>query len=467
MPARSAVKLLVVGGGGREHAIVDKLRRDVPEAEVLAAPGNPGIAATARTVPVGASDLEALAELAAAEAVDLTVVGPEAPLAAGIADLFEERRLPLFGPSRAAARLESSKAFAKRVMAEVGVPTAAFRTFTDPREAREHVSGRPLPMVVKASGLAAGKGAFVCRTREEALRAVRETMEERRFGEAGEEVVVEDFLEGEELSAFFLADGERAVPLLPSRDYKRAGEGDHGPNTGGMGAYAPAGRPGRAADAAERARLLEEVRERIARPVLEAMAERGTPYRGFLYAGLMLTAEGPMVVEFNCRLGDPEAQVVLPLTRSSLVEPMRAVARGEPLTGWSAEPAAGAALVTVLASGGYPGSYEKGKPIRIPPALEDEDRRIYHAGTARRGGELVTAGGRVLGVTGLGEDLPTAARRSRAGAEGVEFEGKRWRRDIGFHDLEEPASGGPGSPDAADGPASSRASAAPGASQGE
>lgn len=440
------MKLLVVGSGGREHALLDRLRRDAREAELFAAPGNAGTARIARNLPIAASDLEALASFAASERVELTVVGPEAPLAAGIVDLFEARRLPIFGPTRAAARIEASKAFAKRLMWRRGVATAPFEIFTEAEPALTHLDSLDPPFVVKASGLAAGKGAIVSRSREEGRTAVRQMMLERRFGDAGAEVVVEHFLEGEELSVFFLTDGERAVPLVPSRDYKRVGERDRGPNTGGMGAYAPAGpsptgplpAPGRESDApGARAKLLERLRREIALPVLEGMAEQGAPYRGLLYCGLMLTVEGPRVVEFNCRFGDPETQVVLPLTLSGLLEPLLAIARRESLGDWGAETAEGAALVTVLASAGYPGSYQKGKAIQIPAHLEEDDAlRIYHAGTSRRDGELVTAGGRVLGVVGLGSDLLAAASRCRQGAEAIEFEGKQWRRDIGWHEVE-------------------------------
>ncbi len=417
------MKILVVGGGGREHALAAKIRADRPDADLRVAPGNPGTARIARNVPVEAGDLDGLAAYAAEEAVDLTVVGPEAPLAAGLVDRLEERGLPAFGPSADAARIEASKAFADRLMREHGIPTADFRVFEDPGAARRHVRERGAPVVVKASGLAAGKGALVCGTVEEAERAVDALMVERRFGEAGDRVVVEEMLEGRELSVFFLTDGRRAVPLLPSRDHKRAREGGRGPNTGGMGACAPV------EDAPPE--LVEEVRRTIALPTLEALDDRGSPYRGFLYCGLMLTDEGPKVVEFNCRMGDPEAQVVLPLTRSSLVEPMAEVARGGSLAGWSPTFADGAALVTVLASGGYPTDYETGFPIRIPDDLEGERLRVYHAGTARRDGELVTAGGRVLGAVGLDEDLEAAGERSRAAAARIEFEGKHWRRDIG------------------------------------
>lgn len=417
------MKILVVGSGGREHALAAKLRADAPDADLYVAPGNPGTESVATNVPIASGALDELASFAEGEAVDLTVVGPEAPLAEGLADRFRERGLPVFGPGRDAARIEASKAFAKRLMREHGVPTADFRTFDDPDAARAWIAGRGAPIVVKASGLAAGKGALVCETTGEADRAVDRIMVERRFGEAGDRLVVEEFLEGRELSVFFLADGESAVPLLPSRDHKRARDGGEGPNTGGMGAYAPVedGTP----------ELVEEVRRTIALPVLEALAEAGSPYRGFLYAGLMLTDEGPKVVEFNCRLGDPEAQVVLPLTRSSLVEPMEAVARGDGLSGWEPDVRSGAALITVLASGGYPTDYDTGFPITLPDDLEGPCVRIYQAGTARQDGQLVTDGGRVLGAVGLGASLQAAGERSRAAAGRIEFRGARWRRDIG------------------------------------
>ena len=421
------MRILVVGGGGREHAFVDKFRRDEPDARIFAAPGNPGMAGAAELVPIAADAIGELADLAAARRIDLTVVGPEAPLAAGIADVFARRGLPVFGPSAAASRLESSKAFAKRLMARSGVPTARFAAFTDPGAARAYVEAHAEPLVVKASGLAAGKGAIVCATRAEALGAIEGMMVEARFGDAGSEVVVEEFMEGIELSVFFIADGERALPLLTSRDYKRIGEGDVGPNTGGMGAYSPA--------APSSAAFIDTVRRRIAEPVLGALAEAGSPFRGFLYAGLMLTDEGPKVVEFNCRLGDPETQAVLPLTRSPLAEPLGRVARGEGLDDRGPEPAAGASLVTVLASAGYPASSDRGRPIELPEADPDV-ARIYHAGTAEREGRLVTAGGRVLAVAGLGDTLEEAARNSRETAARISFEGAQWRSDIGWHELE-------------------------------
>lgn len=428
--------LLIVGSGGREHALAWKLHRDVPDATVHVAPGNPGTAemdGRVQNVDVPSSDLGGLAEFAEARSVDLTVVGPEAPLAAGLADVFAERGLPVFGPGREAARIESSKAFAKELMEEKEVPTARHRTFRDPDEARGHLDRVGAPVVVKASGLAAGKGAYVCDTLEEAREAVDEIMVRRDYGDAGDRVVIEERLRGDELSVLFLADGERAVPLVPSRDYKQAREGDEGPNTGGMGAYAPV--------AAATPELVETVRREIVGPVLEGLAERGAPYHGVLYAGLMLTDSGPRVLEFNCRFGDPEAQVILPLTAAGLAEPMRAVARGGTLRGWRPETSPGAALITVLASGGYPLEYEVDREIEIPADVSGPRRHVFHAGTGRHDGRLVTAGGRVLGVVGLGDDLSGAAARSREGADLIRFEGKQWRSDIGYHEL---PPGGPG-----------------------
>lgn len=421
------LKVLIVGGGGREHALAAKLARDAPGATLFAAPGNPGTESVARNLPIADSDIEGLAQFAERERVDLTVVGPEIPLAAGIADVFAERRLPLFGPSGAAARIESSKVFAKTLMRERGIPTAGFQTFRSHADAARYLASVEPPVVVKASGLAGGKGAVVCTTRSEAKAALDEMMMQDRFGPAGREVVIEEFLEGEELSVFFVSDGTDAVPLGTARDHKRRFEGDEGPNTGGMGAYAPVG--GLEED------LVERVRREIAMPVLEALAELGTPYRGFLYAGLMLTTEGPKVIEFNCRLGDPEAQVVLPLTSADLLQPLTAVARGETLGDWRPATSRRSALVTVVVCGEYPGRVERGLPIEIPPDLEREDLRIFHAGTALADGRLVTGGGRVLGVTGLGTSLRDAAERSRRGAAAVRFEGSAWRADIGRAEL--------------------------------
>jgi phosphoribosylamine---glycine ligase len=425
------VKILVVGNGGREHALLCKLRRDAPGAELFVTLGNGGTDRLATALPIGPGEIQALAGWAEAEGVDLTVVGPEVPLAEGAVDLFSSRGLPIFGPTALAAEIESSKAFAKGLMREHGIPTAAFETFTELAAAEDFVRRMGAPLVVKASGLAAGKGAVVCPSVEAALAAVREMLGARVFGEAGAQVVIEEFMEGEELSLFALTDGERVLPLLPAQDHKRVGEGDTGPNTGGMGAYAPVSIAGPA--------VVERALSEVLLPTVAAMAAADRPFRGLLYAGLMLTAEGPRVVEFNCRFGDPETQVVLPLLESSLLEPMRAIATGAGLGGAAGEALrwrTGAAVTTVLASAGYPGDYASGHPVEIPADLEeDADVMVFHAGTRRRDGGVVTAGGRVLAVTGLGPDVAAAAERSRDAAERIRFPGRQFRRDIGWREI--------------------------------
>lgn len=420
------MRILVVGGGGREHAFVRKLAEDDPRATLLCAPGNPGTARHGRNVSVAPSDVRSLVRLASDEAVDLVVVGPEQSLADGLADACAEARVPVFGPTAGAARIEASKAFAKRLMTDIGVPTAAYEVFRDAGAARAFAAGLDAPLVVKASGLAGGKGAIVCADHAAADRAIHELLETGTMGEAGAEIVIEEFMEGEELSVFFITDGHAAIALAPARDHKRRFEGGAGPNTGGMGAFSPV--PG--ADDA----LVDRVHREIAEPVLAGLAARGCPYRGFLYAGLMLTSDGPKVIEFNCRMGDPETQVVLPLMAESLLEPLLAVARGASLDGWRPAAPSRAALTTVLVSEGYPGTPAIGRPIELPADLEDSDLHVYHAGTRLDGDELVTAGGRVFAVTGIGPDPHAAARRSREGAERIVFEGADWRRDIGRSD---------------------------------
>ncbi|HEY7771079.1 phosphoribosylamine--glycine ligase [Longimicrobium sp.] len=424
------MKILVVGNGGREHALLWKLRRDAPGAELFITRGNGGTDALATSIPLDAGELQSLAGWAEQNQIDLTIVGPEAPLAEGIADHFGNHRLPVFGPSKQAARIESSKAFAKGLMARHGIPTAAFQVFTALPEAEDYVRSVAGPVVVKASGLAAGKGVVVCDDTDQALTALRETMEGGAFGVAGAEVVVEERMTGEELSVFALTDGQNVVPMVPAQDHKRVGEGESGPNTGGMGAYAPV--------SLATPELMERVEREILRPTVAAMAAEGCPFRGLLYAGLMLTPDGPKVVEFNCRFGDPETQVVLPLLRSSLLDPILEIARGGSLAGvrlgWSAQ----AAATTVLASGGYPGDYPSGVPIHLPAELQSSDDVIvFHAGTRRADdGALVTAGGRVLAVTALAPTVAAAAERSRAAAESIRFEGKHFRRDIGWREIE-------------------------------
>jgi phosphoribosylamine--glycine ligase len=423
------MKILMVGNGGREHALLWKLQRDAPGAQFYITGGNGGTASLATPLPFRPTELGALAGWAEANSIDLTIVGPEAPLAEGIADLFKRRKLPIFAPSRGAAAIEASKAYAKELMRRAGVPTASFATFTDPAAAAEYIRREGAPIVVKASGLAAGKGAVVCTSVSEALDAVRSMLVGSEFGAAGSEVVIESFMAGEEVSIFALTDGTDLLTLLPAQDHKRIGEGDTGPNTGGMGAYAPVSLVDEA--------LLERIRREILLPTLAALRDDGYPFRGLLYAGLMLTAEGPKVVEFNARFGDPETQAVLPLLRSSLLEPILAVARGGSVDGATLEWKPGAALTTVLAAGGYPGLYAPGAEITIPEWIgTDEDVVVFHAGTARQGERLVTAGGRILAVTGIGATLEAAAEKSRAAAAAISFDGKQYRRDIGWRELE-------------------------------
>jgi len=422
------MRILMVGNGGREHALLWKLKRDAPEAEFFATQPNGGMSELAEGVEIAPGDIEALSGWAASRSIDLTVVGPEAPLAAGIVDRFKAKGLPIFGPTAEAARIEASKAFAKELMREAGVPTADFRVFRDQAAAEDYVREQGVPVVVKASGLAAGKGAIVCGKEQDALEAIREMLQDLRFGEAGREVVIEECMRGEELSVFALTDGRSVLSMVPSQDHKRVGEGDTGPNTGGMGAYAPVSlvRPG----------FLEQVEADILIPTLRAMEARGAPFQGLLYAGLMLTRDGPKVVEFNCRFGDPETQVVLPLMDGSLLEPLATIAEGGTISGMTIRQRTGGAVTTVLASEGYPGSYQKGKAMTIPPELhQDPNLLVFHAGTRREGPGLVTSGGRVLAVTGLGDTLGDAARKSLLGAEAIEFDGKYFRTDIGWREF--------------------------------
>ena len=422
------MRILIVGNGGREHTLAWKLRRDAPGATLFVTQPNGGMAGEVESLEIAPGDVEALAGWAMAQQIDLTVIGPEAPLAAGLADRLIRNGVPVFGPTKAAARIESSKSYSKALMQRAGVPTAAFRSFTDPEEAAAYVREAEAPVVVKASGLAAGKGAVVCETVEEALETLTRMMTDRAFGEAGREVVVEEFMHGEELSVFALADGENALLMLPSQDHKRVNEGDRGPNTGGMGAYAPV--------SLTTPELLSEVSDRIIQPTLAALAEDGSEFRGLLYAGVMLTDQGPRVVEFNCRFGDPESQVVLPLLSSSLLDPMMEVAQGGRLSGASLEWSGGAALTTVVASEGYPGGYPKGLTIRIPESVRDDpDILLFHAGTKRDAAGLTTSGGRVIAATGLGATLSQAAGRSRGAAGAVEFEGAQFRSDIGWREF--------------------------------
>ena len=421
------MSILVVGGGGREHALVWALRRDDGDVSLFAAPGNPGTADLATNLDVPVTDLAGLAAAVRRHQVKLVIVGPEAPLAAGLADRLRADGVPVFGPSAAAARLESSKAFAKEVMHAAGVRTAESRSFTDLPQARRFIMSHAEPLVVKASGLAAGKGVVVCETRAEATAAADAMLGEGKLGAAGREVIVEEFLAGEELSVLALTDGEQILVLPGVQDHKRLGEGDTGPNTGGMGAYCPVG--------LATPTLLARVRQEVLEPTLREMRRRKTPYTGTLYAGLMITRDGdPYVLEFNCRFGDPETQVVLPVLPRGSTEHLRAIATGGWKPGTDALIQTRAAVTTVLAARGYPDAPERGAAIAIPPDLGD-DVLLFHAGTTRDSdGTLRVNGGRVLNVTACAETVAAAATRSRAAAERITFTGKTYRRDIAWRE---------------------------------
>jgi phosphoribosylamine---glycine ligase len=426
------VRVLVVGGGGREHALLWALHRDAPDGTFFCLPGNAGTAKLATNLPGSATDVEAVAAAAKDKGVDLVVIGPEGPLAAGLADRLTRDGIPAFGPSQAAARLESSKTFAKSVMVRAGVPTARAETFTDHAKALRYIASHSEPLVVKASGLAAGKGAIVCATRDEAGDAVTAMLKEGTLGAAGAEVLIEEYIEGEELSVLAVTDGNHFAVLPPAQDHKRIGEGDVGPNTGGMGAYCPV--------SIATTELLERVSREVFQPTLKYMRDAGTPYKGILYAGLMLREHdgAPCVIEFNCRFGDPEAQAILAATPPGLLPVLRMVAEG----GWMPDGmrlggAKHAAVTTVLAAEGYPHAPRSGAEIRIPRGLESAtDVMVFHAGTTvDRDGRLRVAGGRVLAVTAIGPDVASAAARSREAAEAIDFEGKQYRRDIGWREI--------------------------------
>jgi phosphoribosylamine---glycine ligase len=415
------VKVLVVGQGGREHALAWKLSQSGGVDRVLAAPGNAGIAEVATCEPIAAADVPGLAEFAEREEIDLTVVGPEAPLVAGIVDEFESRGLPIFGPSRAAAQLEGSKSWAKDLCRRHGIPAGRSEAFREAEPALAFLDELGSPFVVKADGLAAGKGVTVTEDRAEAERAVRAIVDDHVPGEGAGTVVVEEFLRGREVSALAVTDGRTVVPLAPAQDAKRALDGDRGPNTGGMGAYSPVP----FVDGG----LTDRIVRTILEPTVAAMAAEGTHYRGCLYAGLMLTDEGPQVLEFNCRFGDPETQAILPRLRSDLAELLLACVEGA-LAGpaeWSDE----ACVTVVLASDGYPGEHRTGLPIEgLDEASSVPGVHLFHSGTAGRDGRVLTAGGRVLGVSALGASLGEARDRAYRACQDVVFEGMRYRRDI-------------------------------------
>ncbi len=416
------MKVLVVGGGGREHAIVEKLKESPRVTAIYCAPGNGGIAAHAVCVPIKATEIEALADFAQAQGIDYVVVAPDDPLCMGLVDVLRERGIPAFGPSKAAARIEGSKIFAKELMRRYGIPTAAYRAFDDAEAALRYVETAACPLVVKADGLALGKGVLICQTNEEARAAIISIMQERKFGASGRGVVVEEFLEGPEVSVLCLTDGTALRPMVSGMDHKRALDGDCGLNTGGMGAIAP--NPHYTADIAQRCM------ETIFLPTLAAMRAEGCPFQGCLYFGLMLTKDGPKVIEYNCRFGDPETQAVLPLLRGDLLDIMQATTNGT-LDKADCTFTGEASCCVVLASGGYPEAYETGKPIR-GIAEAEQIARVYHAGTRRaEEGGIETAGGRVLGVTATAATLPEAVERAYAAARHIAFESMHMRRDIG------------------------------------
>jgi phosphoribosylamine--glycine ligase len=417
-------RVLVVGSGGREHALVWKLASERGVSDVVCAPGNAGIGHLARCLAVDAADPHALVAIAKREEIDFTIVGPELPLSRGVADVFADEGLLLFGPSQRAARLESSKVFAKEFMQRNGVPTARYKSCDSAAQALAILRGGefPFPVVLKADGLAAGKGVVISADLKDAEIQVHAMMVDKRFGHAGARLVIEELLVGREASFFALCDGTRAVPLGSAEDHKRAFDGDTGPNTGGMGAYAPSA----LFDAAVEGRVMRE----IVRPVLEGMRTEGSEFRGFLFVGLMLTADGPRVIEFNVRFGDPEAQVLLPMIDSDLSPLLMSAAAGElPLENISV---GGERRVgVVLASGGYPDTYETGKVIHGLEAAEAmPDVNVFHSGTARRGSDVVTAGGRVLTVVGTGKDYAAATSRAYAAVDKISFDGMQYRRDI-------------------------------------
>ncbi|MGB9886184.1 MAG: phosphoribosylamine--glycine ligase [Moorellales bacterium] len=419
------MKVLVVGGGGREHALAWKLAQSPEVTRLYCAPGNAGMDELGRCVPIKAEDVDGLVAFVRQEEIDFTVVGPEAPLVAGLADALAAAGKVVFGPTRAAAAIEGSKVWAKRLMAKYGLPTAPFEVFSDLKTARDYLAAGTGPWVIKADGLAAGKGVIVAEGRAEAERALISFMAERVFGAAGERVVIEEKLEGEEVSVLAITDGRELVVLPPAQDHKRAFDGDAGPNTGGMGAYAPC--PFLTPEGAR------EVEEKILRPLLAALEAEGITYRGVIYAGLMLTAQGPQVLEFNCRFGDPEAQPLLLGLEGDFLGALYGAARGR-LERADLRWRGGSAACVVLASEGYPGAYRTGEEIELPPELPP-DTVIFHAGTARREGKLVTTGGRVMGVTARGQDLPAALEKCYRVAEAVRFAGKFYRRDIGHRAL--------------------------------
>ena len=413
------MKLLVVGGGGREHTIIKKLKENKKVEKIYALPGNGGIAADAECVPIGAKDIAAIVDFAKSAGVDYAVVAPDDPLVLGAVDALAAVGIPAFGPRANAAIIEGSKVFSKGLMKKYGIPTAAYEVFTSAEDALAYLETAKIPTVIKADGLALGKGVIIAETREDAKRAVREMMQDHVFGKSGDTIVIEEFLTGPEVSVLAFTDGKTLVPMVSSMDHKRAGDNDTGLNTGGMGTVAP--------NPYYTEAVAAECMDTIFLPTIRAMAAEGRPFTGCLYFGLMLTPNGPRVIEYNCRFGDPETQVVLPLLKSDLLSVMQATTNGT-LADCPVEFSDGAAACVIMASGGYPSSYKKGFPIDIPPELADH---VVVAGAALRDGQLVTDGGRVLGVLGTADTLQAALDIAYARTEKIHFEGAFYRHDIG------------------------------------
>ena len=421
------MKLLVVGRGGREHAFVWKLAQSNKIARLYAAPGSPGMAQYAECVDISDSDLNGLADFAQREGIDISVIGPEAPLADGIVDIFTERGLAVFGPTQAAAQIEADKDFALELMHKYDIPTGAYETFVDAETARERLREWQHPLYLKVSGLAAGKGAIYCETLQDSYKTVDEVMVQRAFGASGDKLVAMELLEGEEASIFGFSDGENVVCVVPSQDHKTIGEGDVGLNTGGMGAYAPA--------PVITPELFDDIVQRIMKRTIHALAQEGRPYKGILYGGIIVTADGPKVIEFNCRMGDPETQVVLPLIKTDLVDIIAAVCNGS-VADLDIELDNRAATCVVMASGGYPEGYDTGFPISgIDRAEASGDVIVFHAGTARKDGQLVTNGGRVIGVTAIGDTIKSSIDRAYEAVGKIDFDNAYFRRDIGHRVL--------------------------------
>lgn len=413
---------MVIGGGGREHALVWKISQSPRVEKIYCAPGNGGIGGIAELAPIGAEETEKLADFAEKEKIDLTVVGPELPLTLGISDLFEKRALKIFGPNREAARLEGSKAFAKEILRENHIPTASFATFSDASSAKQYLARQKPPYVVKADGLAAGKGVIICAGRKEAEAAIDGILVRKLFGQAGEKVVIEEFLQGEEASFMALTDGERILPLASSQDHKRVFDGDRGSNTGGMGAYSPA--------PVVSPEIHNRIVDGILKPLLRGLRNKGVRYRGVIYVGLMITEAGPKVLEFNARFGDPECQPIVMRLKSDLIPLLEATIEGR-LDQVKAEWHRDAAVCVVLCAGGYPGSYEKGKEIRGLEKLREWQRGfVFHAGTIEQQGRFLTSGGRVLGVTARGSDIREAVREVYRAVGEIQWDGMHYRKDI-------------------------------------